>query len=594
MGRSDFCGRVFLAAVYRYLMTQLGYQDALMENIMKLMGCRWAVGGLVLGLVGCFEGPTTVQIDCASSPEHRFCQDQVDADVMMGGLGGEAGGSAGGMGGIEGESPDGEIPDLGMADAALPDMGECADGAVRTCELALGNCTLGEQTCEGDAWGVCEPLGESPEVCNGADDDCDGEVDEGAPGAGAACETGLSGACASGQTVCEAGVLVCGLVEQPVDELCDGLDNDCDGEVDEVPTLVGPPIDTGWTAHEDYPDLRYDTLAGGFVALWHLNGQIYFSWSHDPSNLLEQGRPIVDGRLYQPSQATVAKLGEHLYILDDTNLHQIDYTGNVETIVLEGITRQSTTFPTNIITYGNELMVASDTHYQIGSFGLEWSESMALPGIFQADAPELFDGPGTLKVRHLIAAYKDDEVRRVVFEAAGVNNTAGQALVEYTLNEDDSIEARQRNTIPMIILPKQTHVSEEWTLVDGFMNFVGEVRNRPMLLKIDSEGMAFVDSGYEEHTQRGYTTVLHSKERHLSFISWGYSSNETPEDSWEEHTLTFVQPDGQTWVTPLPDSVLSNLGSFSSPYALEHEGIVQLIHREGLQTFFPGCNTHTQ
>ncbi len=68
----------------------------------------------------------------------------------------------------------------------------------------------------------------SAEVCNGLDDDCDGVVDDALPtlscGVGACTRTIAS--CVDGQTVtCEAGA--------PVEETCNGLDDDCNGEVDD-------------------------------------------------------------------------------------------------------------------------------------------------------------------------------------------------------------------------------------------------------------------------------------------------------------------------------------------------------------------------
>ncbi|MCK6547220.1 hypothetical protein L6R52_15320 [Myxococcota bacterium] len=47
------------------------------------------------------------------------------------------------------------------------------------------------------------------EACNGVDDDCDGVADDGDPGSGEPCATGLRGACANGTTSCSGGVITC-------------------------------------------------------------------------------------------------------------------------------------------------------------------------------------------------------------------------------------------------------------------------------------------------------------------------------------------------------------------------------------------------
>ncbi|WP_224367439.1 RCC1 domain-containing protein [Hyalangium versicolor] len=75
------------------------------------------------------------------------------------------------------------------------------------------------------------------ETCNGVDDDCSGTVDEGNPGGTLACTTGELGVCAEGVTYCSGGAIHCVPLHGPSTEVCDGLDNDCDGQSDETGNL---------------------------------------------------------------------------------------------------------------------------------------------------------------------------------------------------------------------------------------------------------------------------------------------------------------------------------------------------------------------
>lgn len=70
-------------------------------------------------------------------------------------------------------------------------------------------------------------------LCNGVDDDGDGLTDVLLPVSENACSTGKRGACATGFAACERGVRVC-LGAAPVPEVRDGIDNDCNGVVDDV------------------------------------------------------------------------------------------------------------------------------------------------------------------------------------------------------------------------------------------------------------------------------------------------------------------------------------------------------------------------
>ncbi len=94
----------------------------------------------------------------------------------------------------------------------------------------------------GDACSMCDPV---DEICNGLDDDCDGTVDEQADGTGEDCETERVGACREGTVLCVGGGLECAPTTEPINEVCDGEDNDCDGSTDEDVSGAGIACDTG-------------------------------------------------------------------------------------------------------------------------------------------------------------------------------------------------------------------------------------------------------------------------------------------------------------------------------------------------------------
>jgi len=192
----------------------------------------------------------------------------------------------------------------------------CGAGETQTCfggsypNRDVGTCTDGIQRCEVEgsgefgAWGACTgDATPASQRCDGADDDCDGAIDE-----GCTCEAGesrscagefpMAGICRGGEQSCGADGLwsACvdavgpsaedcandldddcdGLVNEgcdctPTIEICDdGIDNDCDGVTDEPACRAsmdgGVPVDGGMPGPTgidrcDTSDLVWDRLS---------------------------------------------------------------------------------------------------------------------------------------------------------------------------------------------------------------------------------------------------------------------------------------------------------------------------------------------
>ena len=162
------------------------------------------------------------------------------------------------------------VPDASAADidaGSEVDQSQCGtetcDGQDNDCDGLVDESTSGEDCVVDDAQGVCEQgtlncvdgaliceMTQMPnaEVCDGLDNDCDGLVDDQVAGEeGMPCTIeDAQGLCAQGVELCSDGALTCVPNFTPTTERCNDLDDDCDGEVDEMASDSGMPCTTGY------------------------------------------------------------------------------------------------------------------------------------------------------------------------------------------------------------------------------------------------------------------------------------------------------------------------------------------------------------
>lgn len=116
--------------------------------------------------------------------------------------------------------------------------GCCSNGDRQDCGSNVGACRQGVQVCSNGEWGSCDGLGPSSESCDGVDNDCDQQVDEGLLNVCGECGAVPSETCNGSDDDCDGRVdegvaNACGQCGSTPVESCDGIDNDCDGQVDE-------------------------------------------------------------------------------------------------------------------------------------------------------------------------------------------------------------------------------------------------------------------------------------------------------------------------------------------------------------------------
>ncbi|MBI5739319.1 MAG: S8 family serine peptidase [Nitrospirae bacterium] len=237
--------------------------------------------------------------------------------------------SGNGYGGIIQTDPGGGLPS-GPWDGGWAAGSSASDRDSDGYTSAQGDCNDSDPSIYPDA----------PETCDGKDNDCDALSDNGIPATPTTCGVG---ACAStGQNICQNGQMIdtCA-AGQPATEICDGTDNDCNGQTDEEVGffVTGGPMAAARSSFTAtlLPDGKV-LVAGGYAGDYLSSAEIYdpstgtFSATgpmssaraHHTATLLPDGKVLISGgtvfgdygyiyrasaEIYDPSTGTFTATG---------------------------------------------------------------------------------------------------------------------------------------------------------------------------------------------------------------------------------------------------------------------------------------------
>jgi hypothetical protein len=193
----------------------------------------------------------------------------------------------------------------------------------------VGACSAaGQLTCQsGVVVNTCSAKtpAANDKTCNGIDDDCNGQVDEGYVPTTTTC--GVGGCASTGVQQCKNGQLIDACTPYtPTAEVCDGSDNNCDGQIDEVcaPVITVSKI------------LLSEDFANGIPNTWLVNGK----WGTDNACGKDTGSPLIAPYAIVDSSCTATGIDELITPSLDTgscNAAQLTFSnqyhrnsGNVE------------------------------------------------------------------------------------------------------------------------------------------------------------------------------------------------------------------------------------------------------------------------